>query len=54
MHTHSKFSKLSPEEAVAVIQHGDTVSLSGFSPAGAAKAVPRALAVRARAEHDRG
>jgi propionyl-CoA:succinyl-CoA transferase len=48
------FPKLSPEEVVALIPHGATVSFSGFSPAGAAKAVPRALAARARALHARG
>jgi len=29
---------LTPEEAVAFIQHGNTVAFSGFSPAGAANA----------------
>ena len=48
------FPNLSPEEAVARIPHGATVSFSGFSPAGAAKVVPRALAVHARALHARG
>jgi propionyl-CoA:succinyl-CoA transferase len=50
----SPFPRLSPEEAVALISHGATVSFSGFSPAGAAKAVPRALAARARDLHARG
>lgn len=45
---------LTPQEAVAIIQHGDTVSFSGFSPAGAAKAVPRAIARRAKEEHAKG
>jgi len=49
-----RFPRLSPEEAVALIPHGATVSFSGFSPAGAAKAVPRALAARARELHARG
>ena len=39
---------LTTEEAVAQIKNGDTVSFSGFTPAGAAKAVPVALAKRAR------
>ena len=42
---------LSADEAVSFIQHDNTVAFSGFSPAGAAKAVPVALARRAREEH---
>ena len=41
-------------EAAAHIQHGDTVAFSGFTPAGAAKAVPAALGQRAREIHQRG
>ena len=48
------FPILTAEEAIAHIKDGDTVAFSGFTPAGAAKAVPRALAARARDEHDRG
>lgn len=44
---------LTAEEAVSFIQHGSTVAFSGFSPAGAAKAVPVALANRAKHEHER-
>lgn len=40
---------LSAEEAAAMIPNGALVGFSGFTPAGAAKAVPRALAGRARA-----
>lgn len=47
------FPKFTPKQAVAGICHGDTISFSGFSPAGAAKAVPLALAARARKEHAR-
>ena len=42
------YPKLSAEEAAAQIPHGATVAFSGFSAAGAAKAVPRAIAKRAR------
>jgi len=49
-----RYSRLTPEEAAAHITHGHTVGFSGFTPAGAAKLVPRALADRARAEHDAG
>ena len=48
------FPILSPEEAVAYIQDNATIAFSGFANAGAAKAVPRALAARAREFHDRG
>jgi acetyl-CoA hydrolase len=50
----SAFTTISAEEAVARLRHGDTVAFSGFTPAGGAKAVPRALAARARAEHAAG
>jgi acetyl-CoA hydrolase len=48
------FPILTAEEAAAMIPDGAMVGFSGFSPAGAAKAVPRALAARARAVHARG
>ncbi|MBI5580983.1 MAG: succinate CoA transferase [Deltaproteobacteria bacterium] len=50
----SQVAAMSAEEAAAYIHHGDTVAFSGFTPAGAAKAIPKALAVRARQEHGRG
>ncbi|MEO0795854.1 MAG: succinate CoA transferase [Verrucomicrobiota bacterium] len=46
--------EISAEEAAAMINDGDTIGFSGFTPAGAVKAIPRALAQRARAEHDGG
>ncbi|MEJ2658768.1 MAG: succinate CoA transferase [Desulfobacterales bacterium] len=45
---------LTPDEAALLIKDGDTVSFSGFSPAGAAKVVPQAIASRARDEHEKG
>jgi acetyl-CoA hydrolase len=45
---------LTAEEAGALIHHGQTVAFSGFTPAGAPKAVPRAIAARANAEHAAG
>jgi acetyl-CoA hydrolase len=48
------FPHLTAQEAAALIPHGAFVAFSGFTPAGAAKAVPRALAVRARELHDKG
>ena len=50
----SSYSILTPDEAALLIKDGDTVSFSGFSPAGAAKIVPRAIAFRARDEHAKG
>ena len=48
------FPQLTAEEAVQNISNGDTVAFSGFTPAGAAKMVPRALAKKAVEEHRRG
>src|SRR5208283_1737548 len=48
------YPKLSPEEAAARIFHGATVAFSGFTNAGAAKLIPRALAERSRELHARG
>jgi len=48
------FPTLTADEAAAMIQHGQTLGCSGFTPAGAAKVIPRALAARARAEHEAG
>ncbi|MCX6956716.1 MAG: succinate CoA transferase [Verrucomicrobia bacterium] len=48
------FAKLTPEEAAALVANGDIIGFSGFTPAGAAKAVPRAIAARAKAEHAAG
>lgn len=53
MNQHS-FPILTAEEAAAMIQNGETIGFSAFTPAGSAKAVPVALAARARAEHAAG
>jgi succinate CoA transferase len=45
---------LTAEEAAAWIVDGSLVAFSGFTPAGAAKAVPRAVARRAEALHREG
>ncbi|NBC18730.1 MAG: succinate CoA transferase [Bacteroidetes bacterium] len=50
----TSFPVLTPDEAAAQIPHGATVGFSGFTPAGSAKAVPEALAQRARALHEAG
>jgi succinate CoA transferase len=48
------FPVLTAEEAAALIEHGQTVGFSGFTPAGAPKAIPVAIANRAEAEHGAG
>lgn len=45
------YPKLTAQEAAERIPDGATVAFSGFSNAGTAKAIPRALAVRARTLH---
>ena len=47
------FPRLTADEAASLIFNGAMVGFSGFTPAGAAKAVPRALAERARQMHQR-
>jgi acetyl-CoA hydrolase len=49
-----RLPKLTAEEAAALIHNGATIGFSGFTPAGAAKAVPRALAAKAKALHEKG
>ncbi len=51
---HSKYPLISAEEAAANIPSGATVAFSGFSSAGSAKVVPRAIAKRARSFHHQG
>lgn len=41
-------------EAAQLIQHGQTVAFSGFTPAGAAKDIPKAISLRAKALHAAG
>jgi succinate CoA transferase len=50
----ASFPVLTPEEAAALIQNGQTVGFSGFTPAGAPKAIPMAIAERAIAAHNKG
>jgi len=50
----AKFPILTAEEAASLIQNGQTIGFSGFTPAGACKAVPKALAARAKALHEEG
>lgn len=48
------YVRLTAAEAAQVIKNGDTLGLSGFTPAGAPKAVTRELAAIAEAEHAAG
>lgn len=48
------FPRLSAEEAASMIEDGQTVAFSGFTAAGSAKAIPRALARYAKDLHSRG
>jgi acetyl-CoA hydrolase len=50
----STLPRISAEEAAGMIFDGATVGYSGFTPAGAAKATPRALAARIREMRMRG
>lgn len=45
---------ITAEEAASLINHGDNIGLSGFTPAGTAKAVTFALAKRAEEFHKKG
>ncbi|MEM9659988.1 MAG: acetyl-CoA hydrolase, partial [Planctomycetota bacterium] len=54
MSARSPFPLLTPDEAAEFISHRDLVAFSGFTPAGAAKAVPRAVARRAKVQHGAG
>ena len=54
MATSKTYPSLTANEAAALIPNGAMVAVSGFTPAGAPKAVPRALAKRARELHQAG
>ena len=41
-------------EAASMINDGDIIGFSGFTPAGAAKEIPKAIAQRANAAHEAG
>jgi propionyl-CoA:succinyl-CoA transferase len=48
------FPVLTADEAAALIDDRNTIGFGGFTPAGSAKAIPRALALRAEVEHAAG
>ena len=45
---------ITAEEAAGLVNHGDNIGISGFTPAGTAKAVTAALAKKAEEEHLKG
>jgi succinate CoA transferase len=45
---------ISPEEAASIINNGDTVAFSGFTPSGCPKVIPHHIAIRAEREHSHG
>lgn len=49
-----KDKKMTAEEAAELIEHNEVLGTSGFTPAGYPKAIPVALAARARKIHDKG
>ena len=54
MHKSTRYPVLTADEAAAMIRNEDVVGFSGFTPAGAVKEIPTALARRASAEHNEG
>jgi succinyl-CoA:acetate CoA-transferase len=54
MTSHGRFPVRSAEEAAELISHGATLGVGGFTDPGCPKAVPTALAQRARGFHERG
>ena len=48
------FRFISAAEAASLIKNGDTIGLSGFTPAGTPKAVTPEIAKIAEAEHAKG
>lgn len=50
----SPYPILTAEEAAAFVNHDVTIGFSGFTPAGAAKVIPTAIAEKAKVEHAAG
>ena len=48
------YTRITAAEAAAMIKNGENLGLSGFTPAGTAKAVTRELAKIAKSEHEAG
>ena len=52
--TAKRIKELTPEEAASMIKDQDVIGFSGFTPAGACKIVPKAIAAKAKEEHAAG
>jgi len=50
----NRIKEMTPEEAASLINDRDVIGFSGFTPAGACKIIPRAIAKRAKEEHAAG
>ena len=48
------YPMLTAVEAAALVHNDEVIGFSGFTPAGAAKVIPTAIAAKARVEHDAG
>ena len=48
------YNYITAEEAASLIQNGQQIAFSGFTPAGATKVIPAAIAKRAEEEHAAG
>ena len=48
------YNYITAEEAAGFIQNGQQIAFSGFTPAGATKVIPAAIAKRAEEEHAAG
>ncbi len=48
------FNRITASEAALMVENGQTIGVSGFTPAGTAKCTPAAIAARATAEHEAG
>lgn len=48
------YQYLTAEEAASLIQNGQQIAFSGFTPAGATKVIPSAIAAKAEKEHAEG
>ena len=49
-----KYKIMTAQEAASLIENGNTCAVSGFTPAGALKAIPAAIAAKAEEEHAAG
>lgn len=48
------YNYITADEAAALVENGQQIAFSGFTPAGATKAIPTAIAKKAEAEHAAG